>query len=96
MTFELSFVPAALKEWEKLTPALKEQFRKKLKERLKNPHVPTSALSGYTHVYKIKLKAAGYRLVYEVVDRELVVYVLTVGKREKGKVYQKLKQRSLD
>jgi len=31
--------------------------------------------------------------VYEVVDDEIVVYVLVIGKREKGRVYQALKGR---
>jgi mRNA interferase RelE/StbE len=56
--------------------------------------VPADKLSGYDSVYKIKLRSAGYRLAYEVVDDELFVYVLTVGKREKGKVYSSLKNRT--
>ena len=56
--------------------------------------MPADKLRGYEAVYKIKLRSAGYRLVYEVVDDELIVYVIAVGKREKGKVYSSLKQRS--
>ena len=37
--------------------------------------------------YKIKLRSAGYRLVYEVRDRELIVVVVAVGKRERNAVY---------
>ena len=44
-------------------------------------------LKGMPDCYKIKLRAAGYRLVYEVVDERLVVTVVAVGKREKSKVY---------
>jgi len=44
MTYKLKFLPAALKEWEKLAPLLKSQFKKKLAERLDNPHVPASKL----------------------------------------------------
>jgi mRNA interferase RelE/StbE len=44
-------------------------------------------------VYKIKLRSAGYRLAYEVVDDELVVYVIAVGKRENSKIYSTLKDR---
>ena len=49
--------------------------------------------SGYESVYKIKLRAAGYRLAYEVNDNEIVIYVIAVGKREKDEVYQKLRDR---
>ncbi|MFH4487278.1 type II toxin-antitoxin system RelE/ParE family toxin, partial [Vibrio metschnikovii] len=69
------------------------QFKKKLKERLENPHVPSSKLRGYDSVYKIKLRTAGYRLAYEVIDNEVVVYVLAVGKRDKDAVYKKLASR---
>jgi len=93
MTYKLKFVPSALKEWKKLSAPIRTQFRKKLEERLKNPKVPSAKLGGYSSVYKIKLRSAGYRLVYEVVDDEIVVYVLVVGKREKGKVYRTLKDR---
>ena len=51
-------------------------------------------LRGYDSVYKIKLRSAGYRLAYEVVDDELFVYVISVGKQEKGKAYSSLKKRT--
>jgi len=94
MTYKLKFLPAALKEWEKPGAPIKSQFKKKLAERLETPRVPADKLSGYDSVYKIKLRSAGYRLAYEVVDNNLLVYVLAVGKREKNKVYASLKQRT--
>lgn len=93
MTYKLKFLPVALKEWEKLAPPIKSQFKKKLAERLENPHVASARLRGYDSVYKIKLRTAGYRLVYEVIDNEVVVYVLAVGKRDKNAVYKKLETR---
>jgi mRNA interferase RelE/StbE len=38
--------------------------------------------------YKIKLKNAGYRLVYQVDDKRIVVIVVAVGKRENLAVYR--------
>ena len=93
MTYKLKFLPKALKEWKKISPPLRDQFKKKLEERLINPKVPADKLAGYEQVYKIKLRTAGYRLAYEVIDSEIVVYVLAVGKREKSDIYNKLKQR---
>jgi len=93
MTYKLKFLPAALKEWDKLGAPIKSQFKKKLAERLENPRVSADKLSGYDSVYKIKLRSAGYRLAYEVMDDQLLVYVLAVGKRDKNKVYASLKQR---
>lgn len=94
MTYKLRFLPVALKEWKNLGAPIRSQFKKKLAERLENPKVPGDKLSGYDSVYKIKLRSAGYRLVYEIVDDKLLVYVLAVGKREKGKIYSSLKDRT--
>ena len=93
MTYKLKFLPAALKEWKKLGHPVQSQFKKKLEERLQNPHIPSAKLKGYENVYKIKLRTAGYRLAYEVIDNELVVYVLAVGKREKDSIYRTLNKR---
>ncbi|TWH63834.1 mRNA interferase RelE/StbE [Azomonas agilis] len=93
MTYKLKFLPAALKEWEKLAPNIKAQFKKKLAERLENPHIPSARLRGYEAVYKIKLRTLGYRLAYEVIDEEIVVYILAIGKRDKDEVYKKLAAR---
>ncbi|WP_342214981.1 type II toxin-antitoxin system RelE family toxin [Pseudomonas sp. TH41] len=38
MTYELRFSEKAWKEWKKLGANLREQFKKKLQERLVNPH----------------------------------------------------------
>ena len=93
MTYKLKFLPAARKEWNKLAPPIRNQFKNKLAERLENPHIPSAKLRGYDNIYKIKLRTAGYRLAYEVIDDEVVVYVLAVGKREKDAVYKTLSKR---
>ena len=43
--------------------------------------------------YKIKLKASGYRLVYEVIDNELIIIVVIIGKRNRNEVYDIAKNR---
>jgi len=93
MIYSLKFLPVALKEWKKLSPPLQQQFKKKLKERMKNPHIPASRLKGFESVYKIKLRSVGYRLVYEISNQHLVIYVLAIGKRERGNVYKKAQDR---
>ena len=80
-------MPKALKEWDKLGSTVKEQFKKKLEERLEKPRVPSAKLSGHADRYKIKLRSAGYRLVYQVFDEEVVVSVIAIGKRENSDVY---------
>ncbi len=90
MSYDLDFKPKALKEWDKLDSTIKEQFKKKLKQRLQNPRVLSDKLSGYDNVYKIKLRNSGFRLAYEVQDELIVVLVLKVGKRDK--IYDSLQK----
>ena len=87
MKFELGFLEEALKEWGKLDSNTREHFKSKLTERLANPRVPASKLSGHKDRYKIKLRSVGYRLVCEVRDGEVIVIVVAVGKRERNAVY---------
>ncbi|OWT63793.1 type II toxin-antitoxin system RelE family toxin [Candidimonas nitroreducens] len=89
MTYRLKFKDEALKEWHKLDSTLREQFKKKLAERVHDPRVPAAKLSGHADRYKIKLKSSGYRLVYEVRDVEVVVVVVVVAvvKRERNAAY---------
>ena len=86
-TFSLEFLPSARKEWDKLGANLRMQFANKLRERLQAPHVASARLSGMPGCYKIKLRAAGYRLVYRVLDDRIVVQVVAVGKRDRSLVY---------
>lgn len=88
MSYSLRFKDPALAEWRKLDAGAREQFRKKLAERLINPRIPSAKLFGHKDRYKIKLLSAGYRLVYEVRDSALVVIVIAVGKRERNAVYK--------
>ena len=93
MRYEVEFLESALKEWKKLDANTREQFRKKLKERCQHPHVPAAKLRGAKRRYKIKLRNSGYRLVYEVIDGDLVVLVVAVGKRDRMQVYEAARDR---
>jgi mRNA interferase RelE/StbE len=88
MTYKLRFHELALIEWNKLDGSIKFQFKKKLAERLEQPRVTSSALSGMKDCYKIKLRQLGYRIVYRVDDDIVSVTVIAAGKREKEKVYK--------
>lgn len=86
--YRLAFLPSALKEWEKLGANARTQFKKKLAERLDNPHVPSARLSGMEGCYKIKLRSIGYRLVYRVDEGTVTVVVVAVGRRDRNLVYK--------
>ena len=92
MSYKLKFLHSALKEWRKLDPHIKSQFKAHLEKRLENPHISASRLRGYANFYKIKLRSVGYRLVYEVEDEEITVYVINVGRRDT--IYKMLKKRT--
>lgn len=94
MSYSLEFRESAWKEWQKLDHPLREQFKAKLQERLGKPRVESARLSGLPDCYKIKLRAAGYRLVYQVFDERVVIVVVAVGKREDGAVYRKAGRRA--
>lgn len=85
--YRLQFLPSALKEWKKLDSSVRDQLRRKLLQRLVVPRVVAARLSGMPDCYKIKLRAAGYRLVYRVEDDRVVVTVIAIGKREGDIVY---------
>ncbi len=96
MIYDLAFLDEALKEWRKLDNVMREQFKAKLAERVENPKVPSARLHGTKERYKIKLRNAGYRLVYEVRDKEVLVLVVAVGKRERNEVYKAAERRKSD
>ena len=93
-SFSLEFHVLALKEWQKLDNTVREQFKKQLEKRILNPKVASAKLSGeLDNFYKIKLRAVGYRLVYEVIDHRLVILVIAIGKRNQDDAYRQASRR---
>ncbi|MHB1185496.1 MAG: type II toxin-antitoxin system RelE family toxin [Desulfobulbia bacterium] len=88
MSYRLRFHELALAEWRRLDASIREPLKKKLAERLEHPRIPSAALSGMPDCYKIKLRSAGYRLIYRVDDTVVFVTVIAVGRRDKQKVYE--------
>jgi len=87
-TYSIEFHVLALKEWKKLDHSIQQQLKRLLEKRICNPHTPSARLHGdLANFYKIKLKAQGYRLVYEVIDSKLVIIVIAVGKRDRSEIY---------
>ena len=93
MTYELEFDPRALKEWRKLGATVREQFKKKLGEVLQQPRVEANRLRELPDCYKIKLRKAGYRLIYQVQDEKVLILVLAIGKRNKSEAYNDAEKR---
>jgi len=55
---------------------------------LESPRIEANRLRELPDCYKVKLKSAGYRLIYQVIDQEIVVFVVAIGKREREAAYE--------
>lgn len=72
---------------------VREQLKKKLAEVLVNPRVEANRLHALPDCYKIKLRSSGYRLVYQVIEHEVVVFVVAVDRRDREQAYRKAAER---
>ncbi|HBJ0568394.1 TPA: type II toxin-antitoxin system RelE/ParE family toxin [Escherichia coli] len=93
MSYNLEFDPRALKEWRKLGDDIRLQFKKKLVQVLQHPRIDKNRLRELPDCYKIKLRASGYRLVYQVREQTITVFVVAVGKRERSTTYNDAERR---
>lgn len=81
--YKIHFTETSLKEFKKLDATVQAQFKKKLKALQTNPHIISAKLHGdLANCYKIKLRSAGYRLVYQVKDDMLIIIVIAVAKHQ--------------
>ncbi|BBP45150.1 mRNA interferase RelE [Thiosulfatimonas sediminis] len=88
MTYSLEFDERALKEWKQLDGSIRSQLKKKLEKVIENPKVKKNELRELDNCYKIKLRQSGYRLIYQVQDARVVVFVVAIGKRDKERAYR--------
>ena len=93
--YRLKFLPEALEEWNGLDGSVRSILKNQLARRLENPVVPSARLKGeLSDCYKIKLRQQGIRLVYTVIEREIVVLVLAIGRRDRNEAYRSATRRS--
>lgn len=94
MTYKLVVHEDFEAEWQKLPVTIQTQLKKKLATLLENPKIPKNQLKGdLAGFYKIKLKKAGIRLIYQVKDGELIILLLAVGKRADSEIYKTASKR---
>jgi mRNA interferase RelE/StbE len=92
--FKLKFDPDALDEWNALDGSVKAELKKALQRRVKNPIVESARLHGnLSTCFKIKSKKTGYRLIYTVIEAEIVVVVIAIAHRDKLRAYKKAEKR---
>lgn len=98
--YDYKFHPEAKKELEKLNRTIQLLFTKKLKQILKSPELGKDLgnknnlqLAGLKKVY---FDSKRYRIVYEIIDSELILYIIAIGKRDNLEVYKKANERKKD
>ncbi len=84
----LLFKEDAKKEWNNLGGSVRSLFAQKLKKCIEQPCIESMRLNGMKDYYKIKLRRIGYRLVYQVRGKALVISVVSVGKMERNHAYK--------
>ena len=73
MTYKITFLKQAKKEWDNLSPDVQAYFKKKLLKVIENPHIPKCRVRELKDCYKVKLSTVGYRLVYKVNEEKVVI-----------------------
>lgn len=97
MMYGYKFHPQAQKELEKLNRSVQIFFTKTLKKILKSPelgldlgHKNNLDLSGFKKMYFDNKR---YRIVYEVLEDEVLIHLIAIGKRDNMDVYKKANDR---
>lgn len=95
--YELKFHPLLEEDLKQLNHSVRTEVFKKLKKIQESPEL--GQLLGnknnmnLTGLYKAYVAKKQVRIVYEIIDDALVVYVIAIGKREDFKVYRQAEQR---
>lgn len=95
--YDYKFHSEAEKELAKLNRSVQILFTKTLKKILKSPELGQD-LGSKNNIDLIGLKKIyfdnkRYRIVYEILESDVVVYLIAIGKRDKMEVYKKASER---
>lgn len=92
MSYAIKFHPEAEKEFLELDKGVRERVAKQLIKIASHPELGERLgnrngidLSGYRKMYAEKKKI---RIVYEVVENEILIYIMAIGERDDMSVYK--------
>ncbi len=95
--YNYKFHPEAQKELSKLNKSVQILFTKTLKKILTSPELGIDFgnknslnLSGLKKMY---FDHKRYRIVYQILEEEIVIHLIAIGKRDKMEVYEKAMER---
>ncbi len=100
MNWNVAFLEEASKDLRDLTQEQRKQVRKMIDRVSQSPDVdgygkPLGNVGGrnLTSCFKIKLRAAGLRVVYKLIRTDTKMLVVVVGVREDDEVYEEAAKR---
>lgn len=95
--YQIKFHPDAEKDLSKLNHSVRLLFAKKLSQIVNNPQIGKKLgnknnlnLTGLSKTYFDHKK---YRIVYKVVENKVIIYIISIGKREGMSVYKEAYKR---
>jgi len=95
--YQIKQHPLIKNDLEKLDHSTRLKVFKKLKQLQSSPKLGLSLgnknnmdLTGFRKIYVANKKI---RIVYEIIDEELLIYTIAIGKRDDMEVYKKASQR---
>ena len=95
--YDFKFHPEAKKDLKKLNKSIQILFTKKLKQILKSPEIGIQLGNknnlNLSELRKVYFNNKKYRIVYEIVESEILIYIIAIGKREDMEVYKKANNR---
>jgi len=95
--YNFKFHPEAKKELENLNKSIQILFTKKLKQILNSPEIGIKLGNknnlNLTGLRKVYFNAKKHRIVYNVIENEIMIYIVAIGKREAMEVYKKASSR---
>jgi mRNA interferase RelE/StbE len=98
MSYKVVFHKDAKKELDKFDLNTKLIILKQIKKIKENPEIGEELgnkagfdLTGYRKIYAYKKQI---RIIYKIIEEEIQVYIIAIGKREKMVVYKKASNRN--
>lgn len=95
--YDYKFYKEAEKDLSKLNNSVKKLFVKKLSQILKNPEIGKDL--GYRNnlnlvgLKKVYFDHKRYRIVYQVKEKEIIIHIIAIGKRDNMNVYKQADKR---
>ena len=97
MAYKIEFLPEAAKDFEMLDGSVRRLATKQIEKIADRPELGESLgkrmgidLTGYRKTYFGK---KNYRIVYQILERKIVVLIIGIGKRERAEIYKEVAKR---